>query len=265
MEGPFSSAALGPEAALAGAVAGFFELLKSFGAHATSGAGAAPDWTALARTLGAQFEQWLKGLPAAGAAHAAAAGMAPPGPWPQAGAFAPGSAPWAAAAVPLGPAAAGADEVSGAWQLLVSFAQLQGRLAGYWSEIANASAQKFSARLRGTQPSPTPEGALQLYELWVECAEEAYGATVRSGEFCRLQAQLTNTGAALLLAQRRHADAIARACGLPTREEADALQRQIRELRARLEEHPPAARTRAPRPRAKPAGRGGRRPRKRRN
>jgi hypothetical protein len=41
---------------------------------------------------------------------------------------------------------------------------------------------------------------------------------------------------ALLLAQRKQAEALARAWGLPTREEADALQRQIRELRQELEQ-----------------------------
>jgi poly(hydroxyalkanoate) synthase III subunit E len=70
---------------------------------------------------------------------------------------------------------------------------------------------------------------------------------VRRDDFCRLQAQLTNTAMALLLAQRRQADKLARAWGLPTREEADALQRQIRELKQALGE-----RTAQPTPRGTP-------------
>jgi hypothetical protein len=257
MTGPFSPGAFAPEAALAGAAESFFELLKSFGTHAAGHAAQPADWTGLARTLSGQFEQWLRASSAssaAGAAHAAAAGFGP-----AAGMAPPG---FAFAVQP--------DPPPGAWELLVTLAQLQGQLAAHWSEIANSAAQKFITRLRPQQnDAGTAEGALRLYELWVECAEEAYARTVRTEEFCRLQAQLTNTGAALLLAQRRYADAVARACGLPTREEADALQRQIRELRAELEQQRCAApRAPASRPRAKPraaARRSGRRGRKSRS
>jgi hypothetical protein len=251
MQTPFTAGAFQPEAALAGAAASFFELLKSFGAQA---AGApAPDWAGLRGALAGQFEQWLRASPAAGPAFAAAAGFAPGTGFPPA---------WGplAGAVPLGAAAAPAGEGPNAWELLVRLAQLQAQLAAHWSEIANSAAHRFVARAGAPAARPlSSDDALKLYELWVQCAEEAYGATVRTEAFCRLQADLANTGAALLLAQRRYADALARAWGLPTREEADALQRQIRELRARLDEQARAApsRTRAQaaaaRPRARPA------------
>lgn len=116
--------------------------------------------------------------------------------------------------------------------------QLQAQLAQHWTEIASRAAERFTARMRAAgRNDPTAENALALYEAWVECAEEAYATTVRKEDFSQLQAQLTNTAMALLLAQRRQAEGLARAWGLPTREEADALQRQIRELRQQLEEH----------------------------
>src|SRR5438477_369533 len=113
--------------------------------------------------------------------------------------------------------------------------------------------------------APTLDGALKLYELWVNCAEESYAATVRKEEFCRLQAQLANASAALLVEQRRHAETLVRAFGLPSRNEVDALYAQLKELRRQLAELAEAARSRgagAPRP-ARPAGTGRRkRPRK---
>lgn len=116
--------------------------------------------------------------------------------------------------------------------------QLQAQLAQHWTEIASRAAERFTARMRAAgRNDPTAENALGLYEAWVECAEEAYATTVRKEDFSQLQAQLTNTAMALLLGQRRQAEGLARAWGLPTREEADALQRQIRELRQQLEEH----------------------------
>jgi polyhydroxyalkanoate synthase subunit PhaE len=230
------------DAAFTAAAGRFFELLKTFTTGPAAAAGQAPDLSTLGAQLAGQFEQWLRGSSGAGASFAAAAGF--PG----------GSAGWPPGAVPLGPAAAGhGSQAQNAWELLMKLGSLQGELARYWSEIAQDSAQRFTARVGGTGAAGlTSEGALALYETWVQCAEEAYAATVRKEDFCRLQAQLANTTTALLLAQRRQADALARAWGLPTREEADALQRQLRELRQQLKERTAAPRASAPQAKVAP-------------
>jgi Poly(R)-hydroxyalkanoic acid synthase subunit (PHA_synth_III_E) len=244
MQTPFGTTGFEPDAAFAGAAARFFDLLKTFTAQPQAAPGQAPDWTSFGATLASQFEQWLRASPAAGAAFATAAGF-------PAGAF--------AGPVPLGPAAASGAHGGGAWELLMKLGQLQAQLTQHWSEIASSAAQRFMARMRSAgRTDLTAENALALYETWVECAEEAYGATVRREDFSRLQAQLTNTAMALLLAQRRQAEALARAWGLPTRAEADALQRQIRELRRQLEERPAPPRA-ATTPRAARAPRSKRR------
>jgi hypothetical protein len=222
MSTPFTAGAFRPEAMFAGAAAGFYELLKGFGAHAGGRAAEAPDLSSLAGALGGQFEQWLK--------------------YSQA----PGFAPAAVLAAPEGRAM---------WDLLMQLAQLQAQLGAQWSEIANGCAQRFLERARTAGVvALTSESALKLYELWVECAEEAYGARVRTDEFASLQARLTNTAAQLLLAQRRQAEQLARAWGLPTREDIEALERQLREQREQPKEGTTAqTQRRKPRPRAAPA------------
>jgi hypothetical protein len=225
MEMPFITGSREADAAFTGAAARFFELLRTFAAQPSAARAQAPDWSSFGSILAGQFEQWLRSAPAAGASFAAAAGF--PG----------ATAGWPPGAVPLGPAAAQATDAQSAWELLMKLGQLQGELARHWSAIAQDSAQRFIARMQATgRADLSSEGALALYETWVECAEAAYAATVRTEDFCRLQAQLTNTATALLLEQRKQADKLARAWGLPTREEADALQRQIRELRKELGE-----------------------------
>ena len=91
---------------------------------------------------------------------------------------------------------------------------------------------------RGLAASPAGRrrlsSALKVYELWVDCAEAAYGATVRKDDFAGLQSQLANLSAALLVEQRKHAETLARAFGLPTRNEVDALYGQIKELRRQV-------------------------------
>jgi len=98
---------------------------------------------------------------------------------------------------------------------------------------------------------------MKLYELWVNCAEESYAATVRKDDFSHLQAELANTSAALLVEQRRHAETLVRAFGLPTRNEVDALYAQLKDLRrqlAELTDAPRAKAARGKRPAARPAG-----------
>jgi polyhydroxyalkanoate synthase subunit PhaE len=235
MSTPFAAGPFRPDAMFSGAAAGFYELLRAFGAHT----GAAPDFSSLARALGAQFEQWLKSSQVSGPSlwgippTAAAGGLAP------------------------GPAFAAAPDARAAWDLLVRLAQLQAQLGAQWGEIASQCAQRFAARAGSAGAGAlTPDSALKLYELWVDCAEEAYAARVRTDEFASLQAQLANTTAELLLVQRRQAEQMARAWGLPTREELDGLERQLQELRAELEQsgarRAPRAK-RPPKPRARAA------------
>jgi hypothetical protein len=228
-QNPFAAASPGSDAAFTAAAARFFDLLRVFSAQPSAAQAQPPDWTSFGSLLAGQFEQWLKSSPAAGASFAAATGLS-------------GALPgWPPGALPLGPAAAHGADGQSAWELLMKLGELQGELARHWSAIAQDSAQRFIARIgagagAGAGADLSPEGALALYETWVACAEEAYGVRVRQEDFCRLQAQLTNTAMALLLAQRKQADALARGLGLPTREEADAMQRRLRELERRLEE-----------------------------
>ena len=235
-----------PDETYAAAAERFFELMKTFGMTA----GAMPDWKALAAPLATQFERWLQMSQAAapwftGAPPGAAAG----------GGFGATTAA-AFAPLPLGPAAPHGGEPPRTFELLGRLAQLQGELAKHWSEIAGTAAHRFVARL-GTAPAvpASPQQALQLYELWVNCAEEAYAATVHKEEFGRLQAELANTSAALLAEQRRQADTLVRAFGLPTRDEVDALYGQVKDLRRQLAELAAVPRSAAAAA-AAPAGRG---------
>jgi polyhydroxyalkanoate synthesis regulator phasin len=243
METPFTSAGFKPEAAFADAAQRFFEMLKTFGVPA---AGARPDWSSLGAPLARQFEQWLRMSQSAGPWFAAAG--APAAASPASGA----NPAWSFGPLPLGPAAASGGDAQRIFELLGKLSQLQGQLAVHWGEVANTAARRFIERLGSNAAAPaTVEQALKLYELWVACAEEAYAATAHKADFSRLQAEVANTSAALLVQQRRHAETLVRAFGLPTRNEVDALYAQVNDLRRQLAElaAPPASKA-APRKRA---------------
>jgi hypothetical protein len=246
METPNRSGAFSPDAAFAGAAERFFDLSKIFGLPGTGAPGQLPDWSSLAGPLAGQFEQWLRMSQSAGPWFGAGAGGAPAA--PGAG-FAAAAPAWSFGPLPLGPGVAQPNDAQRSFELLGRLAQLQGQLAAHWSEIAGTAAQRFVARLPTVAGhAATPDNALKLYELWVDCAEEAYAAAVRKDEFCRLQSELANTSAALLVEQRRHAETLVRAFGLPTCNEMEALYAQLRELRGELAKatQAPAAPGRAP-------------------
>jgi hypothetical protein len=244
METPFMSSAFRPEAAFASAAERFFELMKSFSAQSGSAAGAAPDAATLAGSLAGQFEQWLRATQSAGPwfSPGTGAGSGPAGiaaafnPSSFApGASQPGGGSWPFGPLPLGMGAVTAAEGQRSFELMTHLAQLQAQLASHWHEIASSAASQFVARLGSLAGGPpTLDGAMKVYEVWVDCAESAYGAAVRKDDFARLQAQLANVSAALLVEQRKHAETLARAFGLPTRNEVDALYGQVKELRREL-------------------------------
>ena len=216
-----------PEEAYAAAAERFFELMKSFG----MAAGATTDWKTLATPLATQFERWLQMSQTATPWFSAAT----PGSFGSFGLGAPTAA--AFGPLPLGPAAVHGADAPRTFELLGRLAQLQSELAKHWSQIAGTATQRFVTRIGAMPVAPaTPQQALKLYELWVNCAEEAYAATVHGEDFSRLQAELANTSAALLAEQRRQAESLVRAFGLPTRNEVDTLYAQVRDLRRELAE-----------------------------
>jgi Poly(R)-hydroxyalkanoic acid synthase subunit (PHA_synth_III_E) len=236
MEAPTPDPGFKPDAAITEAAGRFFELLKTFGA---AGSGAMPEWSALAAPLATQFEQWLRLSQSAApwfATTAAVPGAGPGGAWGAPGTAGAGFPPlaWPFASLPLGVAGASSGQTR-ALELFGRLGQLQAQLASHWTEVANTAAQRFVARVGGIAGTPgSADQALKLYELWVNCAEEAYAATVHRSDFARLQADIANTSAALLIEQRRSAETLARVFGLPTRSEVDALGAQLRELRREL-------------------------------
>ncbi len=241
MENPFASA-FRPEQLYAASAERFFELLKSFSPAAAPGAGAPPDFAALAGPLAAQFEQWLKLSQSAGpwftATPNAAPGM-PPG------------APFGVGPLPLGPGAVPHAEAQRGFEILMRLSQLQAQLGAHWAEIARSAAQRFVARAGSARPPASAEDTLRLYQLWVQCAEEAYAGRARSAEFAQLQSELANVSAALLVEQRRQAESLVRAFGLPTRTEVDALYAHVKDLSRRLGElEGPAPKPRPKRPKA---------------
>ena len=173
-------------------------------------------------------------------------------PWPSASVAT--AAPVFAQAPPLGlgrEQMLRAERAAEAWNRLT---EAQGRLHRMWSDSLRDAAAAFTSRLQPAAGEPlTTEAIERLYDLWIECAEEAYGRTAHGDAFCDALSACVNATAQWRRESAAGIEEWAKLWDLPTRSEVNALTLRLRELEAQLaamSEHPRAAR--ATKPRAAP-------------
>ena len=122
------------------------------------------------------------------------------------------------ASFPPWPAPAGADP--GFARALEAWARVQ-------AAIAADAARRFAARLVAPD-APTTLRA--TFDAWIEAAEAAFQSHARSDAFVAAQARLLNEFVAQRARQQALLERAARAAGMPTRAEVDALYDELRAL-----------------------------------
>lgn len=88
-----------------------------------------------------------------------------------------------------------------------------------------------------------PDSLRAMYDLWVDCGEEAYGEMANSEAFSRAQAALTNTLMKVKQHEQQLIEEIAASLNMPTRRELNTalcrqheLRRELRHIRRDLDE-----------------------------
>jgi hypothetical protein len=114
--------------------------------------------------------------------------------------------------------------------LIARWSELQAQLAMHWNVIARTAGERFIARGTSSSIALDLTTLRKLYDSWIECAEQAYAATVHTDDFCRTQAELVNVTTSLLLEQRRQVESFASMFGVVTRSEVDALRREMKRM-----------------------------------
>lgn len=99
---------------------------------------------------------------------------------------------------------------------------------------------------------PALDNVRDLFDLWIEAAEEAYAEVARSPGFQQVHADFVHAQMHLRLAVQAEVEHLGEPLGLPTRTEVDslhrrltALERELRQLRERLETPPASAKPQA--------------------
>lgn len=110
-----------------------------------------------------------------------------------------------------------------------------GAYLGIMARIATRTAEVVTQRFAARGADGNPIGGLrEAYDLFVDCAEDAYAEVVTAADFGKVSARLMNAAVAV----KRHAQAMAEemadAANLPTRRELDTSHRQAQILRRQV-------------------------------
>ncbi|HYM33981.1 MAG TPA: poly(R)-hydroxyalkanoic acid synthase subunit PhaE [Steroidobacteraceae bacterium] len=76
----------------------------------------------------------------------------------------------------------------------------------------------------------------RLYDLWIECGEQAFAREARGEAFGRLQGKLVNAGTRVRAAQQTIAESFLKSLDLPTRAELNSVHKRLKEMRDRIEQ-----------------------------
>jgi hypothetical protein len=148
-------------------------------------------------------------------------------------------------------------------RLLELSRQFQLRYAEFAQQNATIMQDAFQVlKKRLDAGAPDAKAPADLYDAWIDCAENSYAQAAHSDAFARLLAELCNIASAFKVERGKLTEQIARHLDLPSRAEVDTLHRQVRALKdAGRDAAAISARSSSPQGSAKAS----RAPRKRRN
>jgi polyhydroxyalkanoate synthase subunit PhaE len=111
----------------------------------------------------------------------------------------------------------------------------QRRLQRLWSDVLRDAATKFVSQLK---PLPsggaTADSLRQLYDAWIDCAEDAYASVAHGEAFCQAQADFANAASQWRLEQQANIEHWSKFLDLPTRSEINSLTRRLRAVEEQL-------------------------------
>ena len=126
----------------------------------------------------------------------------------------------------------------------------QRRLQRLWSDALREAATAFAARLAPLQAAAlSAEAMRKLYDMWIECAEEAYARAAHGDAFCSALSEFVNAGSQWRRELQASIEHSAKLLDLPTRSEINTLMHRLRSVEEQLR-----AASKTPKPRAPASG-----------
>jgi poly(hydroxyalkanoate) synthase III subunit E len=121
----------------------------------------------------------------------------------------------------------------------------QRRLQRLWSDALREAATAFAARLGPPQTAAVSAEAMRkLYDMWIECAEEAYARAAHGDAFCNALSEFVNASSQWRRELQASIEHSAKLLDLPTRSEINTLMHRLKSVEEQLRA---ASKTRKPR------------------
>ena len=112
----------------------------------------------------------------------------------------------------------------------------QRRLQRMWSDTLRESAAAFAVRLQQRPAAAaSAETPRELYDAWVDCAEDGYARLAHSAAFCDAQAELVNANSLWRREAQAGIEQWAKLLDLPTRSELNTLERRLKSIEQQLQ------------------------------
>ncbi len=107
----------------------------------------------------------------------------------------------------------------------------QRRLQRLWSDALREAAAAFAARLVAPHPGEVSAEMLrQLYDTWIDCAEEAYARVAHGEAFCNALAEYVNATSQWRRELQASIEHMAKLLDLPTRSEINTLTQRLKSV-----------------------------------
>jgi class III poly(R)-hydroxyalkanoic acid synthase PhaE subunit len=153
------------------------------------------------------------------------------------GGSAPGGSPAAAEEAPaLGPAREQQERLQRAAAAWRSLDHAQRRLRRLWSDALAEAARAFVSRLGAPAAPPTAEALHELYDAWIDCAEEAYARMAHGEAFGAALADALKAAGDWREESAASVEPWAKWLDWPTRREINSLSLRVRALEQQLRE-----------------------------
>jgi class III poly(R)-hydroxyalkanoic acid synthase PhaE subunit len=122
-------------------------------------------------------------------------------------------------------------------QAALRYQQALGRYGELLGKVSADAVERLTRRIsRISRPDEQIGSFRAMYDLWVECGEEAFAAAAHGAEFAKAQSEVNDALMSLKSEQQKQVEDWARALDLPTRTEMNTLLKRVNTLRRRLRE-----------------------------
>jgi hypothetical protein len=120
---------------------------------------------------------------------------------------------------------------------LEEYARISTQMAESVARIHMDALERLAKRAQELQQGGTPiADTRRLYDLWIECGEQAFAHQAGGEAFGKMQGALVNAATRVRIAQQTIAGSFLKSLDLPTRGELNSVHKRLKDMRERIEQ-----------------------------